>query len=172
MLHSSALHAVFPTCSLKHCILTRQEAHIWWWPVLASCSAGWQVRVVLWRQHNQPLWRKESFTPLNGNLSCQLRGFVDEIQRELQPICLGWENEGSGQCRRGCRQGEKERAVCKQLPFERHTWTGGYFKLKTKVELLKGQGEIFNPSSLATLAGTWSRLQHNILKFSCLYYGM
>lgn len=88
--------------------------------MLASCFAGWQVQIVLWRQHNQPLWRKESFTPLNGNLSCQLRGFVDEIQGELQPICLGWENEGCGLRRRGCRQAEKERAVCKQLSFGRH----------------------------------------------------
>lgn len=138
--------------------------------MLAPCSAGWQVRVVLWRQHNQPLWRKESFTPLNGNLSCQLRGFVDEVQGELQPICLGWENEGSGLCRQGYRQGQKKRAVCKQLTFGRHRWTGGSFKLKKKAELLKGQREIFNPSSLATLAGTWSRVQHSIFKCSCHHY--
>lgn len=153
-------------CSLKRCILTRQEACIWWWPMLASCSAGWQVWVVLRRQHNQPLWRKESFTPLSCNLSCQLRRFVDEIQGELQPVCLGWENEGSSLRRRGCRQGEKERAVCKQLPFGRRRWTGGYFKIKTKVVLLKGQGKFFNPSSLAKLAGTWSRVRYSIFKGS------
>lgn len=71
--------------------------------------------VILQRQHNQPLWRKESFTPLSGKLSCQLRRFVDEIQVELQPICSGWESECSGLHREGCREGGKDRAVCKQL---------------------------------------------------------
>lgn len=171
-LYSSVRHIFFPTWSLNHCILTRREAHIWWWPTLAACSAGWQVWVVLRRQHNQPLWRKESFTPLRGNLSCQLRRLVDEIQGELKPVCLGWENEGSGLCRQGCGQGEKERAVCKQLPFGSHRWTEGYFKIKAKVVLLKGQSKFFNPSSLAKLPGTWSRVQYSVFKGSCPHYGM
>lgn len=95
---------------------------------------------------------------------------MDEIQGELQTIHLGWENEGSGLYRQGCKQGEKERAVCKQFPFGKDT-----NELDTIVALkqkwyFRRDGENFLIPHLLLSTRTW--VQHKIFKCSCSHYGV
>lgn len=57
-------------------------------------------------------------------------------------------------------QGRRKGKSCLQTAsFGKHRWTGGNFKIKIKMVLLKGQSEFFNPSTFAKLAGIWSRLK-------------
>lgn len=93
---------------------------------------------------------------------------MDEIQGELQPVHLGWENEGFGLYRQGCKQGEKERAVCKQFPFGRETnELDTTLTLKQKWYFRRDRENILIPH---LLLGTRSRVQHSIFKCSCSHY--